>query len=480
MKSGFVKGHFFLFIMKDYIKVFFLLLSLHLAGCSNDDDYVELIAEDGEQFSGGQTATINNATEEAFGFSASGLTFDEQSAFGVGNSFFRQSWVSAPASTTARDGLGPFYNSVACANCHFNYSRGRPPAFDGETARGLLLRLSVDGFHANGSSFSDPVYGGQLQDNAILGQIIKGRYNILNQDMTETLADGTVIVLKKPTYNFVGLGYGPLAAGVKVSPRIANQIIGLGLLEAVPEATILSHADAGDSNGDGISGRPNYVYDIQSNSQKLGRFGWKGNQPNVRQQVAAAFSGDMGITSVLFPDENCPPGVDCASIPNGGSPEISDDNLNRVVLYSLSLSVPMRRNHDKQEVLRGKKTFETIGCAACHTPKMQTGNDYFITAFRNQTIRPYTDMLLHDMGPDLADNAPDFLATGSEWKTPALWGLGLIQTVNGHTKLMHDGRANNITEAILWHGGEAQTAKNKFKQLSTKEREELLLFLNSL
>ncbi|MGC4039251.1 MAG: di-heme oxidoredictase family protein [Flavobacterium sp.] len=342
------------------------------------------------------------------------------------------------------------------------------------------MRFCIDGTQANGSSNPDPIYGGQLQDNAILGQIVKGNYNIIYQDITETLADGTVVTLKKPTYQIVNLGYGPLAAGLKVSPRIANQIVGLGLLEAVPESTILAFADANDSNGDGISGRPNYVYDIQSNSQKMGRFGWKANQPNVRQQVAGAFSGDMGITSFLFPNENCPPGVDCNSIPNGGSPEISDANLEKVALYSRTLAVPARRDYDKQEVLRGKKTFETIGCTSCHIPKMQTGNDYSIAAFRNQTIRPYTDLLLHDMGAELADNAPDFLATGSEWRTPALWGIGLIQTVNGHTNLLHDGRARNITEAILWHGGEAQNAKTKFKQLTTKEREELLLFLNSL
>jgi len=466
--------------MKNLIKIPLLLISLQFTACSNNDDYIPLTAEDGEEYSGGHTATVFNQTEEAFGFFASGLTAEQQADFGAGNSFFRLSWVTAPSSTTARDGLGPFYNAVACANCHFKDGRGRPPMFDGETARGLLLRFCVDGIQPNGSSTPDPVYGGQLQDNAILGQTVKGKYNILSQDITETLADGTIITLKKPVYQLVNLGYGPVAANLKISPRIANQIIGLGLLEAVSESTILSYADATDSNGDGISGRPNYVYDIQSNSQKLGRFGWKANQPNVRQQVAGAFSGDMGITSVLFPNENCPPGVDCNAIANGGTPEIDDANFEKVVLYSRTLSVPARRNHDAQEVLRGKKTFETIGCASCHIPKMQTGNDYDITAFRNQTIRPYTDLLLHDMGNELADNTPDFLASGSEWRTPPLWGIGLINVVNGHTNLMHDGRARNITEAILWHGGEAQTAKNKFKQLTTQEREELLLFLNSL
>ncbi len=466
--------------MKNYCKILGLILALHLVSCNESDDYVALSSEDEEQFSGGKTATVFNATQEAFGFSASGINFEEQSAFGIGNSFFRQSWVSSPASTTARDGLGPYFNAVSCSSCHFKDGRGRPPAFDGETARGLLLRLSTDGFHTNGSSNPDPIYGGQLQDNAILGQTVKGGFKITYQDIVETFDDGTTVILKKPIYQFVNLGFGPMAGNLKVSPRIANQIIGLGLLDAIPESTILSFADVNDANGDGISGKPNYVHDIQSNTQKLGRFGWKSNQPSVLQQVAAAFSGDMGITSSLFPNENCPPGVDCDAIPNGGTPEITDDNLNKVAIYSLTLAVPARRNHTNQDVLRGKKTFETIGCASCHIPKIQTGSNYPIAAFRNQTIRPYTDMLLHDMGDALGDNATDFLATGNEWRTPALWGIGLIQTVNGHTNLMHDGRAKNITEAILWHGGEGSTSKNKFKQLPVKEREDLLKFLNSL
>ncbi|WP_415036005.1 di-heme oxidoredictase family protein [Flavobacterium sp.] len=271
-----------------------------------------------------------------------------------------------------------------------------------------------------------------------------------------------------------------MATGLLVSPRIANQMVGLGLLEAVTEADILSRVDEADSNHDGISGRANYVYDVASNAQKLGRFGWKANQPSIRQQVAAAFSGDLGITSSLFPNENCPPGVDCDAIPNGGSPEIPDLALNRVVLYSSTLSVPARRNHTAPNVVAGKKVFNDLNCVACHTPKMQTGNTYPIVALRNQTIRPYSDMLLHDMGPGLADNAPSFQANGFEWRTQPLWGIGLIQTVNGHTNLLHDGRARNVEEAILWHGGEAQQAKERYKQLTAKQRSDLLEFINSL
>ncbi|MBC5839275.1 di-heme oxidoreductase family protein [Flavobacterium muglaense] len=466
--------------MKNSLKILLLVVCFQFYSCSDSDDkYVDLVAEEGEQYSGGET-TFFNTTEEAFGFSAPNLTFDEQSDFGIGNSFFRQSWVTAPSSTTARDGLGPFFNAVSCSSCHFKDGRGRAPLFDGETAHGLLLRLSIAGVNTNGSSFADPIYGGQMQDNAILGQTLKGRFNIVYQDIIETLADGTVVTLRKPTYVFNSLGYGPLANDLKVSPRVANQMIGLGLLEAIDESTLLAFADVTDVNNDGISGKVNYVYDVATNSKKIGRFGWKANQPNVRQQVAAAFSGDIGITSSLFPNENCPPGVDCNAIANGGSPEITDANLDKVALYSSTLAVPGRRNYTEQNVLEGKKVFETINCTSCHIPKIKTGNTHVITALRNQTIRPYTDLLLHDMGIGLADNAPDFEASGLEWRTQPLWGIGLIFTVNGHTNLLHDGRARNVTEAILWHGGEAEKAKNSFKQLTTKQRTQLLEFIDSL
>ena len=201
---------------------------------------------------------------------------------------------------------------------------------------------------------------------------------------------------------------------------------------------------------------------------------------NVKQQVASAFGGDMGITSSLLPNENCPPDVNCDYIPNGGSPEISDINLNRVALYASTLSVPARRNFNDQNVLKGKQTFETIGCASCHITKLQTGNSHPIAALRNQTIRPYTDLLLHDMGAGLADNAQDFLATGTEWRTPALWGIGLLNTVNGFVYLMHDGRAKTVEEAILWHGGEGQNAKTKYKALSLQDRKDLIRFINTL
>ncbi|MGA9637350.1 di-heme oxidoredictase family protein [Flavobacterium sp.] len=465
--------------MSNYIRIFVVVVVFQLVGCSSSDegDYVELKAEEGEQFSGG-ALTVFNTSEEAFGFSAANLSLDEETDFGIGNSFFRQNWVSAPSSTTARDGIGPYFNAISCSSCHFKDGRGRTPLFDGETGHGLLLRLSIPGVDANGASLPDPIYGGQLQDNAILGQTTQGVYTITNEAIQETFADGTVVTLQKPTYHIGNLGFGALATNLQVSPRIANQVIGLGLLEAVPEATILGFIAQNNKNG--ISGKANYVYDATSKSQKLGRFGWKANQPSIRQQAAGAFSGDMGITTSIFPYENIPAGVNGSLIPNGGDPEISDDNFEKVVFYSSTLSVPARRNYTDKSVLEGKKNFETIGCTSCHIPKMTTGSTHSIAVLRNQVIRPYTDMLLHDMGDELADNTPDFLATGKEWRTPPLWGIGLINTVNKHTNLLHDGRAKNVEEAILWHGGEAEIAKNEYKKLKKEQRNAILEFINSL
>jgi CxxC motif-containing protein (DUF1111 family) len=252
-------------------------------------------------------------------------------------------------------------------------------------------------------------------------------------------------------------------------------------LEAISESTILERSDPMDADSDGISGKPNHVWDRESQSVRLGRFGWKANEPSLLQQSAGAFLGDMGITSFLFPDENCTsPQSDCQQAPNGGPTEIADDDLHKVELYSSVLAVPVRRNHDAENVLRGKELFFVIGCEGCHRSKVVTGTHPKIAALSNQTIFPYTDLLLHDMGEDLADGRPDYEATGSEWRTPPLWGIGLFQTVNDHTFYLHDGRARNLTEAVLWHGGEAQASAERFKQLSRAQRQDLISFLESL
>lgn len=437
----------------------------------------ELLPEEGEQYSGG-TGTVFNSSPLAFTQEISNLSASEGLLFFVGNSFFNQNWVSAPASTTARDGLGPLFNARSCSSCHSLDGRGTPPQFTGDEGKGLLLRLGINGTDEHGGPLGDPIYGGQLQDGAIQGINAEGKLNITYYEMEGQYADGTTYRLRKPIYSITELQYGNLAA-TQISPRIATQMPGIGLLEAVPATTILAMVDEGDANGDGISGKANMVWDAKSQQTMLGRFGWKANQPTVYQQTCGAFLGDLGITTSLFPAENYGAIPNGQNLPNGGAPEIPEDDLEKVVLYSSVLAVPARRNWDDKNVLEGKQLFTNLGCDKCHTPKLQTGT-HPIAALSNQTIRPYTDLLLHDMGPGLADNYKDYLANGNEWRTQPLWGLGLIGVVNGHTNLLHDGRARNVEEAILWHAGEAEQSKNSFKQLSKTEREKLLAFLNSL
>jgi CxxC motif-containing protein (DUF1111 family) len=309
----------------------------------------------------------------------------------------------------------------------------------------------------------------------------EGLIHIRYEEVRGEFADGTTYSLRKPTYSLSGLAYGELPPEVMLSPRVAPQMIGMGLLEAIPEDTLLDLADPNDRNGDGVSGRPNYVWDAYNNRMALGRFGWKANQPNVIQQVAGAFAGDMGITTNLFPHVSCAnPQTECQSALTGGEPEIADDDFLKVVLYASSLAVPARRNWEDETILQGKELFSNAGCTSCHVPTVKTGVHPTIPSLSHQTIHPYTDLLLHDMGEGLADGRPDFQATGSEWRTPPLWGIGLIETVNGHTYFLHDGRARSLLEAILWHGGEAEGAKEFVLQMTQAERDALIAFLESL
>ncbi|MEL7148445.1 MAG: di-heme oxidoredictase family protein, partial [Bacteroidota bacterium] len=319
-----------------------------------------------------------------------------------------------------------------------------------------------------------------LNTRSILGVPVEGRVDIQYVDVEGVYPDGEKYTLRMPLYQFLDTEYGDISDAM-VSPRVGNHLIGLGLLEAIDDMDILMAEDPNDSNADGISGRANRVWDVATSSNKIGRFGWKANQPSVRQQVASAFAGDIGLTSSLFPDEPCTSlQQDCNDAPNGGQPEVRDDIMDRIVLYTAALAVPKRRNWDQPQVLKGKQLFFQSGCTGCHTPKFQTGQSGELPEFYNQTIRPFTDLLLHDMGDGLADNRPDFDASGNEWRTPPLWGLGLLQTVNKHNFLLHDGRARGFEEAILWHGGEAEQSKERFKNLSKEDRTALIKFLESL
>ncbi|MCB0501252.1 MAG: c-type cytochrome [Bacteroidetes bacterium] len=465
--------------MKNIKSILLIIGSILFLACEKETvDPLLQYLEDGEEFSGGNGTTFL-MSGDAFGQAISGLTDAQENSFFVGNSLFNQNWVTAPASTTARDGLGPFFNARSCSGCHFKDGRGRAPEFFGEKSTGFLMRLHGLGNTANGAPLPDPIYGRQLQDQAILNITPEGDVEITYQEIVDAFGDGTNFTLHHPTYSISQLGYGALTAPI-LSPRVAPQMIGGGLLEAIPESDILASADELDADGDGISGKANFVWDNFKQEMALGRFGWKAGNADQLNQNAAAFIGDIGITSDIFPDQNCSNSqTDCQNAENGGQPEIIFDRLMDVVIYTQTLAVPARRDHDNPNVLNGKRLFFEIGCVKCHTPKFTTGN-HAISALSGQVIRPYTDLLLHDMGDDLADGATEFKANGNEWRTPPLWGIGLIETVNGHTRFLHDGRAQNLTEAILWHGGEGQSSKEKFKTLTEAERKDLIQFLNSL
>jgi CxxC motif-containing protein (DUF1111 family) len=459
-----------------------LLFWLIFASCKKGEDAGIAQVEPDEQYAGGINGTSFDFGQNAFGGQVEGLTSEQSGFFVTGNSFFRSNWVSAPASVQTLDGLGPIFNAISCGSCHFKDGRAKPPSQPEEPLNGLLFRLSIPGFDTHGGPLGDPVYGGQLQDKAILNVLNEARVRVSYQEMAGQYADGTSYSLRKPIYEFFDLNYGNFAPGMMFSPRIAPQMPGLGLLEIIPEADILAFADENDVDGNGISGKANMVWDHALQQIVLGRFGWKANQPNLNQQSAGAFNGDLGITSNLFPQDHLSPvqQQQYPDVPNGGTPEISDDLLRKVVRYTQALAVPARRAFDDETVLRGKFLFDELNCSACHRPQMNTGMGGEIAALHNQKIWPYTDLLLHDMGEALADGRPDFLASGTEWRTPPLWGIGLIQTVNGHSFLLHDGRARNIMEAILWHGGEAEKSRDGFKKLSSADRTALLKFVESL
>jgi CxxC motif-containing protein (DUF1111 family) len=460
----------------------FIIFCLLMLSCNKADVSILGPYTPSDYVLGGSLNSVNDESVNAFSIQASGLVGLDELNFFVGNSFFNQNWVTAPASTTARDGLGPLLNASSCAACHFKDGRGEPIVNNGSNnSLGFLIRLSQPGVSSIGGPVPDPIYGGQLNQKSILGVDHEGDIEVNFEYTQGNYPDGTPYELRKPIYSIVNWMYGEPSSPPLMSPRIGQQMIGLGLLEAIDESTLLSFEDLSDSDGNGVSGKLNYVWDFATSTTKPGKFGWKANQPNLRQQVAGAFVGDLGITSSLFPDENCTSAqMDCQNQPTGGTPEIEDENLDKVVLYASNLSVPIQRDYDDKNVITGRRLFGQIGCTDCHKSKIVTGTHPTFSHLSNQTIYPFTDLLLHDMGEELSDNRPDFLADGNEWRTPPLWGIGLFQTVNDHTYYLHDGRARNLEEAVLWHGGEATQSLELFKQLTAYERSQVIQFLNSL
>lgn len=433
----------------------------------------------GSPLSGGAT-TVNDTSRDAFARPLANLPTARLREFAFGNKLFNTNWVQAPASLTSLDGLGPTFNRVSCSGCHFKDGRGRPPLSNDEGMDSMLLRLSIPGTNAHGGPNPHPKYGDQLNDKAIPGVKAEGKALIFYETIDGVYADDTPYSLQKPKYQFTDLGFGELGDDILFSPRVAPPVFGLGLLEAVAQETILARADPTDADKDGISGRPNYVWDIERKTKALGRFGWKANVATLKQQDAGAAVGDMGITNPLQLKENCPTAqTDCNNSISGGAPEMSEMQFERLTFYTQTLAPPARRDVNDEQVKRGAKLFEQAQCSACHLPKMRTGR-HPVAELSDQDIQPFTDLLLHDMGEGLADNRPDFDASGTEWRTPPLWGIGLVKTVNHHTFFLHDGRARNLEEAILWHGGEAKASMERFKKMSKQEREALIRFLESL
>lgn len=438
-----------------------------------------------ERNPGGATTTRRNGGRDAFAQMASNLDFADAMQFSLGDAVFRRLWVAAPASTEATDGLGPLFNARTCDGCHPRNGRGDP-----ETA-GLLLRLSIpdpDAAAGIPASLPEPVYGSQLQDLAVPGHLGEGRVAISYREDPFTLADGSVVSLRTPSYGIAEPAYGPLHPDLMLSPRLAPQLIGLGLLEMIDEADVLSRADPDDADGDGISGRPNLLWDPDRQVFVLGRFGWKAGQPTLSQQNATALAIDMGLSSPLYPAHagDCTLAqTDCRAGPHGDSPQFESLEVPSILsdpldFYVAHLAVPARRSIDDPQVLQGKGLFYGAGCIACHTPKYVTATDASRPALSRQLIWPYTDLLLHDMGDGLADGAPEAGAEGREWRTPPLWGIGLLASVNGHTHYLHDGRARTLVEAILWHDGEAAAARDAFAAMDAADRAAMIVFLESL
>ncbi|WP_236193581.1 di-heme oxidoreductase family protein [Pseudomonas glycinae] len=465
-----------------------LFLALGLSACDDAPRFTK--AEPGEARSGG-AATVRKSDQNAFSLPSANLPPSRRVDFSVGNSFFRSPWVIAPSTTTARDGLGPLFNTNACQNCHIKDGRGHPPTPDAANAVSMLVRLSIPDAPQYANLIEqvgvvpEPVYGGQFQDMAVPGVAPEGKVRVDYTPVPIRFKDGTEVELRKPALQITQLGYGPMHPDTRFSARVAPPMIGLGLLEAIPEEAILANAAAQAKENNGINGRPNRVWDDAQQKTVMGRFGWKAGQPNLNQQNVHAFSGDMGLTTSLRPFDDCTDAqTACKQAPNGngpdGEPEVSDNILRLVLFYSRNLAVPARRGVNDAQVLAGKNLFFQAGCQSCHTPKYTTAANAAEPELANQVIRPYSDLLLHDMGEGLADNRTEFQASGRDWRTPPLWGIGLTQTVSGHTQLLHDGRARNVLEAVLWHGGEAKAAQQQVLSFNAEQRAALLAFLNSL
>ena len=447
-------------------------------------------ADDGDVTSPAGSFTVAATGAGAYSQPAPVLSERQRAAFLRGQAGFNRPWVVFSVST-GDWGLGPTFVADRCSACHGGAGRGTLPKSANAQLLAMVVRLSVPGTDLNGGPKPLAHYGDQLQNRALQGEKLESLFAYspvpaeadvyLDWDEHKVrLADGTEVSLRRPRLSVESPTFGELPTDTMTSLRLAPPVFGLGLLEAVPEDRLLAIAERQRQLG--FNGRLNYVWDEVNQRMALGRFGWKANQPSLRQQVAAAALNDMGVTSSLFPKQNCPEVQTlCRKEVPGNDPELSDAAWDDFEMLMLGLGVPATRSMNDPAVQRGAALFEQLQCAVCHVPALTTA-DYFprLPQLSRQTIRAYTDLLLHDMGEGLADHRPDYAAGGRDWRTPPLWGLGLSKTVNGSTALLHDGRARSVTEAVLWHGGEAQRARDAFARLSESDRAALAAFVEAL
>jgi CxxC motif-containing protein (DUF1111 family) len=419
--------------------------------------------------------------DSALAFSLPGPVLDpaQLALFSAGREEFQQRWVVL-AVIGGKWGRGPTSNGERCTDCHKANGRGHAPDSATEALASMVVRLSIPGENEHGGPRAHSSYGDQLQDQGELGRAYaEGDAVIAWNERDEQFADGSAVRLRTPALGFMNLAFGPFGNEILTSVRIAPPVFGTGLLDAIAESDLLDIAARQKELG--FNGRPNYVWDEQSRTTMLGRFGWKSNQPSLRQQNASAFLNDMGVTTSVFKRENCPDvQTACRKRPLGMVPEQPDRAFEALLFYTRTLAVPARRRTDDPAVIRGEQLFDGAQCSVCHVPAIKTGEYPALPQLGRQVIHPYTDLLLHDMGAGLADGRPDFLAGPRDWRTPPLWGTGLSAKVNGNAALLHDGRARNVAEAILWHGGEAERSREAFRVMSATDRDALLAFVESL
>jgi len=454
-------------------------------GYGDDMAHIErLMQKDPRSLSGGDLTHFKFGNI-SFEQEAPNLHWKLSALFDAGDGVFERPFTAALESGFRHDadGLGPLYNAVSCEACHIADGRAAPPQTLGEPLNGLLFRVSVPGKSEHGGPNPHPVYGGQLADKAIAGHAPEVTVHISYEMIQGAYADGTPYELRQPTYEFDAY-YGELGDDAMTSPRIAPAMIGMGLLDAIDPAEMLALQDPDDRNDDGISGRVNRVWNVETKALDVGKYGWKAETPTLKQQGADAAVNDMGITNPMFPAQTCTgPQTECQQAIHGTSNdpyEMTEQQLEEVTVYLEFLAVPGRDPVDHPKAQQGEALFASSGCTNCHKPTWVTGEQHRQWRLHNQTIHPYTDLLLHDMGPGLADSRPSFDANGQEWRTAPLWGIGMTKRVNGHTFFLHDGRARNLAEAILWHGGEAEQAKQAFVNLPATDRDALLAFIRTL